>query len=489
MRPWITAAIVSLLLAVVASLAFRQVEPPMPAVTLTPASAEAPSNGTTDGGVPPAVGDRATLGATPPPGATPAAERLMLFYTGEQRGYLEPCGCAKPMIGGIARRAKYLGHLPAGITGIKVDNGDLIEVPDRQHELKAEALAQFYQKAAYDAVNLGEKDFMLGFGYLRYLQRLANLPFLSANTVRSDGKPAFGTYTLRSVTKNGQAISIAIIGTLAAAHGEMVTQWNPDLKVEDPGPVLDRLRHEIEGKAKLVVLLFHGTPEEARPLLKERPWIHVCVTAHEAEDYRARPEYEGAAVMLNAGQKGKYLGQLEIKTDAEGDLSIEPLLAMPMEETIGDDPEVRGILKQYLRHVAAEDLLSKVPKQKSPNGQGFAGTAACVSCHATAHKVWKGSAHARAFQTLVNEGHERDPDCVGCHVVGLEFAGGFRSIEQTAHLKDVGCESCHLPQAEHAKNPLKVKPKKVGAASCAPCHVPDHSPRFDFKTYWSKIKH
>jgi hypothetical protein len=194
-------------------------------------------------------------------------------------------------------------------------------------------------------------------------------------------------------------------------------------------------------------------------------------------------------MMVNAGQKGKYLGQLEIKTDAEGDVATEALLAMPMEERIGDDPGVRDVLKQYLRHVATENLLSKVPKQKSPNGQAFAGTAKCVTCHAKPHQIWKKTPHARAFKTLVDKGHERDPDCVGCHVVGLEFAGGFRGIEQTAHLKDVGCESCHKPQATHAKNPKAVKPKKVGAASCAPCHVPDHSPRFNFKTYWAKIKH
>jgi len=482
-RPWITAAIISLLLAVVSTLAFRRVEPPAPAYALTPEATPAAAQ------APVTAPEAPTPAGGTAPAAAAGAERLILFYTGEQRGYLEPCGCAKPMIGGIARRAKYLNHLPKGVAGIKVDNGDLIELPDRQHELKAEALAQFYQKAAYDAVNLGEKDFRLGFAYLRYLQHLANVPFLSANVVRGEGKPAFGTYTLRSVTKGGKAIPIAIIGVIAPSHGATVTQWNPDLKVEDPGPVLDRLLPEIEGKAKLILLLFHGTPEEARPVLRARPWISLCVTAHEAEDYRARPEYEGATMIVNAGQKGKYLGQLEIKTDAEGGVSPEALLAMPMEERIGDDPAVREILRQYLRHVASENLLSKVPKQKSPNGQAYAGTAKCLSCHARPHQVWKGSAHAKAYQTLVKAGHERDPDCVGCHVVGLEVAGGFRTLEQTPQLKDVGCESCHLPQATHARNPKAAKPKKVGAASCASCHVPDHSPRFNFKTYWAKIKH
>jgi hypothetical protein len=159
-----------------------------------------------------------------------------------------------------------------------------------------------------------------------------------------------------------------------------------------------------------------------------------------------------------------------------------------MEEALGDDAATREIIRQYLSHVASENLLGKVGKQKSPNGQAFAGTAKCLTCHAKAHNAWKGSAHAKAFQTLVTAGHQADPDCVGCHVVGLEYQGGFRTAQQTPHLKDVGCESCHLPQATHAKNP-KIRPKKVGAASCANCHVPDHSPKFDFKTFWAKIRH
>jgi len=391
------------------------------------------------------------------------------------------------MIGGIARRARYLAQLPKEVAAIKVDNGDLVEEPVRQQELKAEALAQFYAKAGYHAVNLGEKDYRLGFGYLRYLQSLANVPFLSANVTRGEGgKPAFGTHTI--VTAG--SLPVAILGVLAPEpdSGKTVTQWNPDLTVVDPGPVLDRLQKEIEGKAKFVVLLYHGEPEGARELARSRPWIDVIVTAHEAEEYRARPIVENGVTILNAGQKGKHLGQLEIRQGTDGEARAEALLPVAMEEAIGDDPATREILRQYLSHVASENLLGKVAKQKSPNGQAFAGTAKCVSCHAKAHNVWKTSAHAKAFKTLVDAGHQADPDCVGCHVVGLEYQGGFRTIQQTPHLKDVGCESCHKPQAAHAKNP-KIRPKKVGAASCANCHVPDHSPKFDFKTYWAKIRH
>jgi hypothetical protein len=253
--------------------------------------------------------------------------------------------------------------------------------------------------------------------------------------------------------------------------------------------VLSELKAKLEAEAKLVVLLYHGGPDEARKLAEAHPWLDVIVTAHEAEDYRARAEKAGGALLVNTGHKGKHLGKLDLKRTPEGGLSAEHRFPVEMAHTLPDDPAVRGILNRYLAHVGDEDLLSKLPKRKTANGQKYAGTGACLSCHAAAHKTWEKSRHAQAWETLVEAKHDRDPDCVGCHVVGLEHESGFQSIIRTAHLSDVGCESCHGPQASHAENPVQVKPAKVGAAACASCHVPDHSPNFDFESYWKKIAH
>jgi 2',3'-cyclic-nucleotide 2'-phosphodiesterase (5'-nucleotidase family) len=114
----------------------------------------------------------------------------LLLYTGEQRGYLEPCGCTKPQIGGLPRRATYLRGLSHEPAPVIVDNGDMVVDPGRQSQLKAEALALFYRSTGAAAVNLGEEDYRLGFGYLRSLQATAGMPFLSAN-VRIGERPAF----------------------------------------------------------------------------------------------------------------------------------------------------------------------------------------------------------------------------------------------------------------------------------------------------------
>jgi hypothetical protein len=78
---------------------------------------------------------------------------------------------------------------------------------------------------------------------------------------------------------------------------------------------------------------------------------------------------------------------------------------------------------------------------------------------------------------------------VGCHVVGLGSQSGFRSLAATPRLKDVGCESCHGPAAAHSQDPAAHKLPPVTAETCRTCHVAEHSPHFDFATFWPKIRH
>jgi hypothetical protein len=39
------------------------------------------------------------------------------------------------------------------------------------------------------------------------------------------------------------------------------------------------------------------------------------------------------------------------------------------------------------------------------------------------------------------------------------------------------------------QDPLNNKLGKAGESSCMQCHVPAHSPNFDFQTYWKQIEH
>ena len=129
-----------------------------------------------------------------------------------------------------------------------------------------------------------------------------------------------------------------------------------------------------------------------------------------------------------------------------------------LRRNIKDDPELLDSFRSY--DVAVKELffrnleLKKEHLKDSP----FIGNQVCAACHQKSTTVWKKSRHASAFATLENLGKHFDPECLECHVVGLnpwvasenspeallKFEGkrGFLSLDLTPHLTNVQCENC-----------------------------------------------
>lgn len=149
----------------------------------------------------------------------------------------------------------------------------------------------------------------------------------------------------------------------------------------------------------------------------------------------------------------------------------------------------------------------------------YVGNKACMPCHMTpkqgaAHKIWQGSAHAKAFATLATPAAleiakkkgiadpQKDQACLKCHdtaagVAAAQLAPSFKAGE------GVGCESCHGPGSDYKTMSMmkdidagKVKGETVGLIKgdeklCVTCHNSE-SPTFkgfNFAEYSKKIAH
>lgn len=161
--------------------------------------------------------------------------------------------------------------------------------------------------------------------------------------------------------------------------------------------------------------------------------------------------------------------------------------------------------QEYNRSLA--DLIGEVDRDPLPVDDGdpfYVGQNECRDCHAQAYDFWEGTAHATAVETLERRDKQFDQNCIGCHVDGWEEPGGsvLGNIEYEAKLGDrtfdkdlheVGCESCHGPGSNHLLDPLddQGEPQHIirrpGEQECTQCHVPDHSPTFDFDIYVDQI--
>ena len=185
--------------------------------------------------------------------------------------------------------------------------------------------------------------------------------------------------------------------------------------------------------------------------------------------------------------------------------------SVAMEPGLKQNPDVKAARLAYNKSL--KELNLSVEREIPPVAPGeafYIGTNQCAMCHAPANEFWEKSAHARAWETLEKRDKEFDQTCIGCHVVGYEKPGGsvvgkveypatLRASESspeiswTKDLRDVGCENCHGPGSLHRLAPVDAtgKPQHIlagsGVDTCTQCHVPEHSPRFNYENYVRQI--
>ena len=116
----------------------------------------------------------------------------------------------------------------------------------------------------------------------------------------------------------------------------------------------------------------------------------------------------------------------------------------------------------------------------------YTGEETCSVCHREQHATWELTAHASAWQTLVEHGADRDPECLKCHTVGFGKPGGFDPEKRQAELRGVQCENCHGRGGPHQSPEFA----KAGFEPiCLTCHDPQHSLQFSFAERLPLVSH
>lgn len=394
-------------------------------------------------------------------------DQTHLVVGGNTFGYLSPCGCTKPMSGGIRRMATAIQGIGSKENRFVAFVGPFTSQVGRQSELKVETQSESFQAMGADAVGVSSKDALLGHGALLALAQLSGGRAVASNLAASPTNPF-----LDEVVKRG--VRFLSLTENAALLAQTVREGN----LSDGEAISRALQDSDDGNALIVSI--DGGLERARSLARAHPSIDLVLYASVGNPPKTVLK-EGNTLLASPGEKGKHLLKFKV---ADG--RVTDYAPIDLGPEYPDHVAVGEIYHTYLKRVAEENLLEKLPRRES---EPFAGSRICKDCHSREYRIWERSSHSTALATLEEDHHDRDPDCTGCHVVGLDFKSGFESRAKTPFLSDVGCESCHGPSKAHSIEPYKNKLPKVSESSCASCHVPEHSPGFDFKSYWEKIKH
>ncbi len=451
-----------------------------------------------------------------------AVPDLTLVVTGQQHGYIEPCGCTglDRQKGGVARRFTLMKQLrELGWTLMPVDAGNLVRRFGRQAEVKLQQSVKALKLMGYDAVGFGSDDLRLGVGELLAVAAAEDTP---ENTLYTSGNVVVIDPSLMLQSKVVEKGGLKIGVTSILDEQSMEVKPGGDLEIEPAVDSARKLLADLNGaNPDFKVLMFFGKEDAARDLARAVPGFDLIVVGGGGGEptYQAE-QIEGTETrMILTGNKAMYAGLVGLYS--RGELKYA---RVPLTHEFEDAPEMRQLMAEYqeqLKDIGLEGLGLKPIRHSS--GEQFVGTEACGKCHTTAYDIWQGTPHAEATQHIVSPPAERgdvarhfDPECISCHVTGWNaqeyypYVSGYLSLDKTPHLTGNGCENCHGPGASHAaaeaegstvtdevkmqlRDSMKL-PLSKARDKCMTCHDLDNSPDFHEEgafedIYWPEVEH
>jgi len=420
---------------------------------------------------------------------------LCITATAELNGILEPCGCAPDQLGGLPRRHTAVNSATECDYRLLLDNGDFTAGFGMKERLKSGTIFQSFEAMRYFAVNIGEQDLYLGLDALRRLRDIApTVHLISANVTHSSEDVPFQSHAFWN--KRIGVPTVLVTGVLSA-------EFIPQLKaldkngftIEKPESAVERVLSEAGSKADFVVLMVHGSLSEARALGLAFPQIDIVIAGQEEQKPSVEQLGGENRFLLSPATNGEHLASALVVNDPQlADWKACSPTTATLDKSIPSSKEIEQILHDYQKRLFQEGMLDKVPRKTLSGGLKFVGNEACKTCHQEVYKQWNERSHAHAFETLIESGHEYDPDCVSCHVTGFGYESGFYNAKDQPELASVGCEQCHGAGSQHVREPLKAKSDEspygaTNAADCYACHTEMRSPAFDYDAYLPKIKH
>lgn len=468
---------------------------------------------------------------------------LAIVLSGEQYGYLEPCGCtADNQIGGLSHRAELFRMIKdRGWPVTALDLGRAIKRTRMQDVFKLQTILKAFSQLGYSAAAMGRSELKLATGNNgAYLQGQSNLqsdnneispPYVGANVDYS----GIGPRAFQIVKAGGKTIGVtSVVGKryqLEILPGGAETE----LKMSDAKTAIRKALAEIDKqKPDLRVLLSHATVDESREFAKEFPSFDIILSAGGSEDGNAKPEKIGKTLLLNVGLKGKHVGVVGYYPD-DKDTPLRFELVDLDGDRFEENKAMHELMREYqtmLKDQHADVFAGVEAGLDHPSGSSYVGADKCGECHKKAFNKWKNTKHAKAYEGLLLGRKDQrkgwikrhyDPECLACHVTGwepeqvLRYQSGFQ-IEELArnkhlftNLKGQQCENCHGPGSDHVtlEDAWKIKPdpklndrliklrnqmKLTLAAAkekrvCYKCHDLDNSPKFKFEKYWKEVEH
>ena len=414
-------------------------------------------------------------------------EQVVLLVSGDTAGWIVPCGCTSNQSGGLLRRGSFVRRERQRAGAILVDVGGAAGGASAYDRAKFEAILQGELEMGMTAHNLGAGEARLGADYLREIGRRLKAPFVSCNLRDAEGRLVADALRIVNVGSR----RIALVGAISESFA------GSGIAIDPPREAVLRTIESSAGAYDSLVVLAYMAGDELHELARSLPEADIVVGGPTGQ--AIAPQRLGPTLVAAATNKGKFLARFAAPLRA-AESRTAPLAwqgaIVEMNDDWSDDERQQRNLEEFYAVLAKRDFTAADTEFAATLASGLpaefriAGSESCRACHAGDCKLWRDSAHARAWQSLAAQGAHVDSYCQQCHTTGYGLPGGFESAATSAARTSVGCESCHGASQAHVDEPATHTAYFRRAASrCETCHDRDNSPQFDADSYWARIRH
>jgi hypothetical protein len=412
---------------------------------------------------------------------------LTIFFTGNELGSMQPCGCSGGQLGGLDRRYAVLNAV-ALQNRLIIDTGVLIPELTEQNLIKFNIIVQSYAQLGYDVVNLTRQDILIA-RQAGLLDGLGSLFGCITADAADDVK--LPTKFTKKFTLNGTAFE----ATVVVAENEEQISGLPEQFSSSAGSPLG-----------LNILILNRADAATMATVSEMNVVDLMIVPGQTDEPAISGSANNRPLVVEEGRLGKYVGKIEVIADGAGQKPQLKFSSIPVTQDIAQYQPLVELYREYQRMVKDANIIEKQPRYVLPNNLEYIGSKYCKLCHGYEYEKWMNSKqvfvpgltkqaspdsrHADAFATLVKVNSEYDPECVICHVVGMQYQTGYISPAKTPQLKDVGCENCHGPGSEHFRS-LGAIETSGPISTCTDCHTPEHSAEYNAnqKQYFDAVIH
>ena len=252
---------------------------------------------------------------------------------------------AKYSVGGFA----YFKAVIDSLKRVAVANHEVYLLLDAGDNFQGTAISGFTRGASQirlmniihpDAVTLGNHEFDYGWKNIDSLISFkAAFDVVNSNILLPAGKPFAQPY----IIKREGNLNIAIIGLITDDLANLSLPANiKGLTINKCGETLRKYLPGIKKqKPDLIIVLSHIGVDADRELAKKFPEVDIFVGGH-SHTALEEPIKENHSIIVQAGSRGQYVGELELNIDTDGDslLSYSGKLIETKNSRFTPDPSI-----------------------------------------------------------------------------------------------------------------------------------------------------